>query len=151
MEINIVAQNKKARYDYEILETYETGVVLSGSEVKALRAKRANLKDSYCKFIKNELYITNAHIAHLETIYKNFAPDTRSPRKLLMHKKELRKLFSKSTQESLTIVPLMIYFNQKNRAKVQIALARGKKLYDKRADLKEKTLNLEAKRAMKIK
>ncbi|KIM02628.1 MAG: single-stranded DNA-binding protein [Sulfurovum sp. AS07-7] len=149
MEINIVAQNKKARHDYEILDTYEAGIVLGGSEVKALRAKRANLKDSYCRFIKNELYLTNAHISHLETVYKNFAPDTRTPRKLLLHKKELNKLFTTSTQKSLTIVPLMIYFNEKNKAKVQIALARGKKLYDKRADLKTKTLNMEAKQVMK--
>lgn len=149
MEINIVAQNKKARHDYEILDTYEAGIVLSGSEVKALRAKRANLKDSYCKFIKNELYLTNAHISHLDTAYKSFAPDTRTPRKLLLHKKELNKLFNTSSQENLTIVALMIYFNEKNKAKVQIALARGKKLYDKRADLKEKTLNMEAKQAIK--
>jgi len=139
--MNLIAQNKKARHDYEILQTFEAGIVLQGSEVKALRAKRANLKDSYCRFIKDELFVMNMHITHLETAYRNFAPDTRKPRKLLLHRKELNKLFAQSTQESLTIVPLMLYFNEKNKAKISIGLARGKKLHDKRADLKAKTLD----------
>lgn len=149
MSINIVAQNKKARYDYEILETYEAGIVLTGSEVKALRAKRANLADAFCRFIRGELHIMNAHIAHLETANKHFSPDTRAPRKLLLHKKELEKLYVKVHKEGLTIVPLKIYFNERNFAKVSIAVARGKKLHDKRADLKAKTLDKEAKQAMK--
>jgi SsrA-binding protein len=147
--MNLIAQNKKARHDYEILQTFEAGIVLQGSEVKALRAKRANLKDSYCRFIKDELFLMNAHITHLETAYRSFIPDTRTPRKLLLHRKELTKLFAQSTQESLTIVPLMLYFNEKNKVKISIALAKGKKLHDKRADLKAKTLDLEAKQAIK--
>lgn len=149
MSINIVAQNKKARFDYEILEKFEAGIVLSGSEVKALRAKRANLADAFCRFIRGELFIMNAHIAHLETANKHFAPDTRSPRKLLLHKKELEKLYVKVHKEGLTIVPLKIYFNERNFAKITIAIAKGKKLHDKRADLKAKTLDKEAKQAMK--
>jgi len=93
----------------------------------------------------------NMHITHLETVYRSFVPDTRKPRKLLLHRKELNKLFAQSTQESLTIVPLMLYFNEKNKAKISIGLARGKKLHDKRADLKAKTLDREAKQAIKDK
>jgi len=147
--INIIAQNKKARHDYEILEKFEAGIVLQGSEVKALRAKRANLSDAFCRFIQGELYLMNAHIAHLETTNRNYSPDTRAPRKLLLHKKELAKLFGKVHKEGLTIIPLMIYFNERNLAKVSIAIAKGKKLHDKRASMKAKTLEREARQAMK--
>jgi len=149
VSINIVAQNKKARHDYEILEKFEAGIVLQGSEVKALRAKRANLNDAFCRFIQGELYLMNAHIAELETTNRHFARDSRTPRKLLLHKKELLKLYNKVHKDGLTIVPLMLYFNERNLAKVSIAVAKGKKLHDKRADLKEKTLKREAQAAMK--
>ena len=149
MAINIIAQNKKARHDYEILEKFEAGIVLQGSEVKALRAKRANLNDAFCRFIKGELHLMNAHIAELETTNRYFSRDSRTPRKLLLHKKELLKIHNKISKEGLTVVPLMIYFNEKNLAKVSIAIARGKKLHDKRADLKAKTLDREARSAMK--
>jgi len=147
--IIVIAQNKKARHDYEILEKFEAGVVLSGAEVKSLRAKRVNLQDSYCRFVKQELFLMNAHIAYLDTINRNFSPDTRTPRKLLLHTKELRKLYVNVHTDGLTIVPLMIYFNERNYAKISIALAKGKKEYDKRADLKEKSLKREAQQAMK--
>lgn len=151
MAINIIAQNKKARHDYEILEKFEAGIVLQGSEVKALRAKRANLSDAFCRFIQGELHLMNAHIAYLETAHKHYSPDTRAPRKLLLHKKQLEKLYVKVHKDGLTIVPLMIYFNERNLVKVSIAIARGKKLHDKRADMKAKTLDREAKQAMKNK
>ncbi|MEA3418396.1 MAG: SsrA-binding protein SmpB, partial [Campylobacterota bacterium] len=141
MPINIIAKNKKAYHDYEILEKFEAGIVLQGSEVKALRAKRANLKDGYCRFIKGELFLMNVHISHLDTSNPHYSPDSRTPRKLLLHKKELDKLFGKVGREGLTIVPLMIYFNERNRAKVSIGLAKGKQLHDKRQDLKKKTLD----------
>ncbi len=144
-----IAKNKKAYYDYEILEKFEAGIVLQGSEVKALRARRANLNDAFCRFIKGELYLMNAHIAHLDTTNRNFARDTRSPRKLLMHKKELDKLYSKLTKDGMSIIPLSIYFNKRNLAKVSIALAKGKKLHDKRETLKRKTQLREAQQAMK--
>lgn len=146
---NIVAQNKKARHDYEILEKFEAGIVLVGSEVKALRAKRANLADAFCRFIQGELHLMNAHIAHLETTNRHYVPDTRTPRKLLLHKKELEKLYVKVHKDGYTIVPLMIYFNERNLAKVSIAIAKGKQLHDKRADMKAKTLDREARSAMK--
>ena len=144
-----VTKNKKAYYDYEILEKFEAGIVLQGSEVKALRARRANLNDAFCRFIKGELYLMNAHIAHLDTTNRNFARDTRSPRKLLMHKKELDKLYGKLTKDGMSIIPLSIYFNKRNLAKVSIALAKGKKLHDKRETLKRKTQLREAQQAMK--
>ena len=149
MAITIVAQNKKARHEYEILEKFEAGLVLQGSEVKALRAKRANLNDAFCRFIKGELYLMNAHIGHLETTNQNFSKDERAPRKLLLHKKQLDKLFGKVSKEGLTIVPLMLYFNERNLAKVSIALAKGKKLHDKRETLKRRTLDREAASAIK--
>ena len=149
MSINIVAQNKKARHDYEILEKFEAGIVLEGSEVKALRAKRANLSDAFCRFIQGELHLMNAHIAHLETTNRHYSRDTRTPRKLLLHKKQLEKMYVKVHKDGLTIVPLMLYFNERNFAKISIAIAKGKKLHDKRADLKSKTLNREAQQAIK--
>ncbi len=149
MAINIIAQNKKARHEYEILEKYEAGIVLQGSEVKALRTRRANLNDAFCRFVKGELFLFNAHISHLDTTNRNFSQDERAPRKLLLHRKELDKLFGKVSKDGLTIVPLMIYFNERNLAKVSIALAKGKKLHDKRETLKRRTLEREAKIAMK--
>jgi len=149
MAINLIAKNKKAYHDYEILEKFEAGIVLLGSEVKALRAKRANLNDAFCRFIQGELHLMNAHIAHLETTNRNFARDTRSPRKLLLHKKELDKLFEKVNKDGYTIVPLMLYFNERNFLKVSIALAKGKQLHDKRETLKRRTQLREAQQAMK--
>ncbi len=149
MSKRVVARNKKAKFNYELLEKYEAGIVLQGSEVKALRAGKVNLNDAYCRFIKGELWLLNAHIAHLDTANRHFTRDSRAPRKLLLHKKELLKLFGKVSQDRLTIVPLEIYFNERNLAKVLIALARGKKLHDKRETLKRRTLEKEAAAAMK--
>ena len=106
---------------------------------------------NYGRFIKGELFLMNVHIAYLETANRNYAPDSRSPRKLLLHKKQLDKLFAKVGREGLTIVPLMIYFNERNLTKVSIGLAKGKQLHDKRQDLKKKTLDREAQQAMKAK
>ncbi len=149
MAINLIAQNKKARHEYEILESFEAGIVLQGSEVKALRAKRANLNDAFCRFIKGELYLMNAHISHLDTTNRHFTKDERSPRKLLLHKKQLEKLFGKMSRDGLTIVPLKVYFNEQNLVKVHISLAKGKKLHDKRETLKKRTLDREAAAAIK--
>jgi len=149
MSINIIAKNKKAYHDYEILEKFEAGIILQGSEVKALRAKRANLSDGFCRFIKDELHLMNTHIAHLETTNANYARDTRSPRKLLLHKKQLDKLFENVSKDGNTIVPLMLYFNERNLVKVSIAVAKGKNLHDKRETLKRRTQLREAQQAMK--
>ena len=146
---NLVFKNRKAFHDYFILDTYEAGIQLQGSEVKAIRDSRVNLKDSFIRVIKGELFLLNMHISHLSTTHTTFRPDERRDRKLLMHKKEIGKLFEKVTKDGITIVPLKLYFNDKNLIKVQIATAQGKKLYDKREDLKAKTMQRETQQALK--
>ncbi|CAD7286505.1 SsrA-binding protein SmpB [Campylobacter suis] len=147
--IKDIAKNKKALHDFEILETFEAGVVLKGSEVKALRAGRANLKDSFVRITKGEMFLLNAHIGHLETTHASFRPDERAPRKLLMHRKQIDRLFGSVTRDGLTMVALSLYLNDKNIIKVRVALAKGKNLHDKRETLKRKQADLEARAAMK--
>ncbi len=144
-----VAKNRKAFHDYEILERFEAGLSLKGSEVKALRAGRVNLKDSFVKIVKNEAFLLNAHISYFETTHSFYKPDERRDRKLLLHRKEIDKLIGKVAQDGLSIVPISIYFNHKNLAKVQIALAKGKKLHDKRETLKKRQADRDARSAMK--
>ncbi|PSM52496.1 SsrA-binding protein [Campylobacter blaseri] len=143
-----LARNKKAYHDFTILETYEAGIVLKGSEVKSLRAGRANLKDSFVRIIKGELFLLGSHISYLENTNSYFRPDERAPRKLLMHKKQIDKLFGSVTKDGSTIVPLSMYLNKKNIVKVKIALAKGKNLHDKRETLKRKTADREARAAI---
>lgn len=144
-----VFKNRKAFHDYEILDSFEVGVVLEGSEVKAAREGRVNLKDSFVRIIKNEVFVLNMHITHLSTTHTTYRPDERRARKLLLHRKEIDKLYSKVTKDGITIVPLKLYFNSHNMIKMQIATARGKKLHDKREDLKEKSMKMDIKRALK--
>jgi SsrA-binding protein len=146
---NLEFKNRKAFHDYEILDTLEAGVVLEGSEVKAARQGRVNLKDSHIRIIKNEVFVLNMHITHLSTTHSTYRPDEKRARKLLLHKKEIEKLYSKVTKDGITLVPLKLYFNSKNIIKMQIATARGKKLHDKREDLKQKTMKREAQQALK--
>ncbi len=141
--------NKKAYHDYHILDSYEAGVELKGSEVKAIRAGRVNLKDSFVRIIKGEVFWLNGHISHLETAHTTYRPDERRDRKLLLHAKEIDKLFEKVTKDGYTIIPLKLYFNAKNKIKILIATAQGKKLYDKREDLKKKTQERDMKSALK--
>ncbi len=145
----LVFKNKKAFHDYFILDTYEAGIQLKGSEVKAIRNSRVNLKDSFIRVIKGELFLLNMHISHLSTAHTTFRPDERRDRKLLLHRKEINKLYEKVIKDGITIVPLKLYFNSKNLVKVQIATAQGKKLYDKREDLKAKTLQRETQQILK--
>lgn len=147
--MKIVAKNKKAFFDYEILEKYEAGVVLSGSEVKSIRAGRVNLKDSFIKIVKGEAFLFHAHISHLQTTHAFFKPNERRERKLLLHRKEIDKLLGKITMDGLTLVPLVLYFNKRNKVKIEIALAKGKNLHDKRETLKRKILDREAQMALK--
>ncbi|MCR6571199.1 SsrA-binding protein SmpB [Campylobacter insulaenigrae] len=144
-----IVKNKKAFFDYEILEKFEAGIVLKGSEVVALRALRANLKDSFVRIIKGEIFLLNAHISHLNTTHAFYRHDEKGVRKLLMHKKQIDKLFGKISTQGFTIVPLELYFNEKNKVKILIALAKGKNLHDKRESLKKKQADLEARAAMK--
>lgn len=147
--MKVMAKNKKALFDFHILEKFEAGIELKGSEVKAIRASRLNLKDSFVRIIKGEAFLLDAHISYLETTYSYYKPDERRARKLLLHKKQINRLLGKVSQEGLTIVPLMLYFNKANRVKVEIALAKGKNLHDKRESLKKKILDREAQSALK--
>lgn len=146
---DLVFRNKKAFHDYFILEKLEAGIELQGSEVKAIRASRVNLKDSFIRIVKGEVYLFNMHISHLETAHTTYRPDERRSRKLLLHKKEINKLYIKVTKDGITLVPTKLYFNSKNLIKVEIATAQGKKLYDKRADLKAKSQERDIKQALK--
>jgi len=143
IEIN----NRKVNYDYEILETYEAGIVLTGTEIKSIRQGKANLKDSYAIVRNNELYLLNMHISH----YKEgniFNHDERRTRKLLMHKKEIYKLRDYIEKNGNTLVPIKLYFKG-NNAKILIGLAKGKKNYDKRESEKKKDSIREIKRELK--
>ncbi len=146
---NQVFKNKKAFHDYEILDTLEAGIVLEGSEVKAIREGRVNLKDSFIRIIKNEVFVLNMHITHLSTAHATYRPNERRDRKLLLHRKEIDKLFSKVSKDGITLVPIKLYFNSKNILKMQIATARGKKLHDKREDLKQKSIKRDIQQALK--
>lgn len=147
--MKIIARNKKALFDFEILEKFEAGIELKGSEVVALRAGRANLKDSFARIIKGELFLLNAHISHLSTTNAHFKHDETRPRKLLMHRKQIDKLLGKVSVEGYTLVVLDLYFNAKNRVKATLCVAKGKQLHDKREVLKKKQADLEARAAMK--
>jgi len=149
MSIKIVAKNKKARHDYEIVETLEAGIVLRGSEVKSIRMGRVNLKDSFVRIVKGEAWVFGMHISFLESTNPHYKPDEKRSRKLLLHRKQIDRWYGRLKQEGLAIVPLMLYFDDRNRAKLQIALAKGKKLHDKRETLKRKTAEREAQMAMK--
>ena len=144
-----IAKNKKAYHDYTILEKFEAGLVLKGSEVKAIRAGRVNLKDSFVRFVQGEAFLFNAHIGLLNTTHHYYGHEERGSRKLLLHKKEIEKMIIAVEKEGLTVVPLQLYFNRKNIVKIQISIAKGKKLYDKRHDFKEKDMKRDIARAMK--
>lgn len=133
----IIANNKKARHDYFIEEVYEAGMALTGTEIKSIRQGRINLKESYAKVDGNELIIYGMHISPYEQ-GNRFNVDPLRPRKLLLHRQEIRKLIGYTTQKGLTLVPLTVYINEKGLAKMEIAVARGKKLYDKRDDIQKR-------------
>lgn len=144
-----IAKNKKAYHDYFIEEKFEAGIVLTGSEVKGVRAHKVNLKDSFIRFVKEEAILFNAHIGKLDTTHHFYGHEERGARKLLLHKKQLQKMIKAVTRDGYTIVPLQLYFNDRNLVKIQIALAKGKKLHDKRQDLKEKDQKRDIERSMK--
>lgn len=146
---NQVFKNKKVFHDFIILDTYEAGIMLEGSEVKAVREGRVNLKDSHVRIIKNEIFVLNMHITHLSTAHTTYRPDERRDRKLLLHRKDIDKLFIKVMKDGMTLVPIKMYFNSKNMLKMQIATAQGKKTHDKREDLKQKTMKRETEQALK--
>lgn len=144
-----IAKNKKAYHDYSIEEKFEAGIVLKGSEIKAIRAGRVNLKDSFIRIDDGEVVLFNAHIGLLDTTHHYYRHEERGARKLLLHKKEIVKLERAVQRDGMTIVPLSMYYNHKNIVKLQIGIAKGKKLHDKRQDLKEKDQKRDIDRAMK--
>ncbi len=146
--IKIVADNRQARFRYEILETYEAGVELKGTEVKSIREGKANLRDGYALIRNGEAWLLNVHISPYEHSSDFFNHDPRRTRRLLLHKKEIRKLIGKVEQEGLTLVPLKMYFNR-GFVKITIALGKGKKLHDKRESIKEREDKREMARASK--
>lgn len=145
--MKIVAQNKKAYHDFFIVDTFEAGIELQGTEIKSVRKGSVNLKDSFIRIKNDEAYIENMHIAPYEQ-GNRFNHEPLRTRKLLLHKKEIKKLQKEVKESGLTIVPTKLYFNTA-KLKVEIALARGKKLYDKRQDLKEKDSKRDIERALK--
>lgn len=139
--------NKKANFDYQIVETYETGIVLSGTEIKSIRIGKANLKDSYAIIKNDEIFLINMHISAYDNGNRFNHEETRT-RKLLMHKKEILKLKNKIELDGYTLIPVKLYFKN-SKAKIQIALAKGKKNYDKREAIKKKDMERQAIKELK--
>ncbi|WP_428246979.1 SsrA-binding protein SmpB [Ferrovibrio sp.] len=143
-----VADNRRARYDYHLDETLDAGIVLVGSEVKSLRTGRANIQDSYAEEVSGEIMLVNAYIPEYAGANR-FNHEPRRPRKLLLKRKEISKLIGSLKRGGVTLVPLSLYFNERGLAKVKLALARGKKLHDKRESEKERDWNREKQRLLR--
>ena len=146
----VVADNRKARFNYEIVDTLEAGIALTGTEVKSLRQGKATIGEAYAGPSGNELFLFNAYIP--EYLQANrFNHETRRPRRLLLHKRQIDKYLGATQREGFTVIPLKIYFNEKGRAKVELGLGRGKKLHDKRESEKKKDWDRERARLMRKK
>ncbi|MBB5173468.1 SsrA-binding protein SmpB [Texcoconibacillus texcoconensis] len=148
-EGRVLAQNRKARHDFTIEDTYETGIVLTGTEIKSIRAGRVNLKDSFARVDRGEVFLHNMHISPYEQ-GNRYNHDPVRTRKLLMHRKQINELIGLTKEKGYTLIPLKIYI-KRGRAKVLLGLAQGKKKYDKREDLKRKDAKREIERAFKDK
>ncbi|MBX7151587.1 SsrA-binding protein SmpB [bacterium] len=133
-DIKTIATNRKARHEFEIIDTIEAGIALVGSEVKALREGKVNIQDSHARIEKNEVWLYHVHIPEYRQANYNNHEEYR-PRKLLIHRQQIRKLQRQVDEKGMTLIPLSIYFNERNRVKVQLAVARGKKLHDKRESI----------------
>jgi SsrA-binding protein len=148
--VKVIADNRKARFNYAIGETFEAGIALMGTEVKSLRQGKANIAESYADARGGEIWLVNANIPeYLQASRFNHPP--KRPRKLLLHRRQIAKLAAGVEREGMTIVPLKLYFNEKGRAKLEIALARGKKLHDKRETEKRRSWERERGRLMRTK
>lgn len=146
--MNEVCTNRRARFDYEILETYEAGMVLTGSEVKSLRLRNANLRDSFCVIKNGEVYLVNMHISKYNAA-NIFNHEPTRTRKLLLKKEEIKRLIGKTKERGLILIPLRVYFKN-SYAKVEIALAKGKKKYEKKEVIKKRDIERELRRDYKI-
>jgi SsrA-binding protein len=144
----LVAENRKARFNYEVLETFEAGIALKGTEVKSLREGRANVAEAYAADHNGELYLYNAYVPEYQQANR-FNHETRRPRKLLLHKRELGRLIGATRKEGMTVVPLKLYFNKRGIAKCLIGLARGKKAHDKRETEKQRDWQREKARLLR--
>lgn len=145
--VKIIAKNRKARFNYELTDRFEAGLVLTGTEVKSLRLGKANLTDSYARIKDGEAWLMACHIGQYPwAFYNNHDPER--PRKLLLHKRELNRLTGKVQEQGMSLIPLALYFKN-GRAKVELALAKGKKLFDKRQTIKTREQNREIERAFK--
>jgi len=151
MSDNTIATNRKAFRDYSILDTFEAGIELKGSEVKSLRDKRASLNDSFARLEEKGVVLYNCHVASYDKRDGFDKSEPTRPRRLLLHKKEIEKLAIKVTQRGHSLIPLKMYFNNRGFAKVLLALAKGKRLYDKRRGIKDRELKREMKRAVRRK
>jgi SsrA-binding protein len=140
MQKKIEIKNKKAAFEYFLVERYTAGIVLTGTEIKSIRNGKASITEAYCAFEGDELFVKNMHIAeYTYGTYNNHDP--RRARKLLLNRKELRKMLNKTKERGFTIIPTLLFINEKGLAKLEIALARGKKLYDKRESIKQKDMD----------
>ncbi len=143
----VLIKNKRARFEYFLTEEFSAGIVLSGTEIKSLREGKANITDSYCAFKGMELFVFNLHIAeYTHGTYSNHEP--KRERKLLLTKRELKKINGKTKEKGLTIIPIQLYINEKGLAKIDIAIAKGKKLYDKRHTIKDQDIKRDIDRAI---
>lgn len=134
-------ENRKAFHEYNILEQFEAGIALKGQEVKSIRIGRVSLSDSFCKVTKEEIFVMGMHIAHYESARDVI--DSKRTRKLLLHKKEIKYLIGKTNEKGLTLIPLSLYFNSRGKAKLRIALCKGKKTYEKRETIKKREMERE--------
>lgn len=146
--IKVLVTNRKANHDYHILETYEAGIALKGTEVKSLRAGKGNLKDSFARVENGEIFLYNMHISPYEK-GNIFNKDPVRTRKLLMHKREINRLYGLVKEKGITLVPLKVYLNEKGRVKVELAVAKGKTLYDRREDIKRRDAERDMEKAFK--
>ena len=147
-KIHVVCDNRKARHEFNFLETYEAGIELQGTEVKSLRIGKANLQDSFARIENGEMLLYNMHISPYE-MGNRFNHEPKRPRRLLLHKQEILRLYARVREKGLTLIPTKVYFNG-SRVKVEIALAQGKKLYDKRQDIAKRDIKRESERDFKI-
>ena len=147
-EIKLVANNKKARHDYFVEEAYEAGIVLTGTEIKSVRQGKVSIKESYARVDNGEVMVYGMNISPYEQ-GNRYNVDPLRPRKLLLHKKEIRKLIGATTRDGMTLIPLKMYINERGRAKMEIGLCRGKKNYDKRESIAKRDAARDMDRAMK--
>ena len=148
-QMQVIANNKKAFFQYFIIEKIEAGIQLFGDEVKSLRTGNISIQEAYAETKKGELFLINADIAVYEKTFYKTKSEAKRIRKLLVRKKDIKRLQGKVEREGMTIIPLKIYFNNRGLAKIEIAIAKGKKLYDKREDKKKKDWNIQQKRLLK--